>query len=139
MITDQDRQRHGAQIAYRIRAELVCCRVYGVLNDDGRVPQPDEVDEVEATGHGLCYWAEGAARLAETPAVWQGDPDECAQGCPERCRHKRAADDLTHLDEAIGRQGWPSMSIACFNHECGRCAGCFECACHSQTEKQETT
>ncbi|MHA6764753.1 coiled-coil domain-containing protein [Streptacidiphilus sp. PAMC 29251] len=28
--------------------------------------------------------------------------DECAQGCPGQCRHRRAADDLTRLDEELG-------------------------------------
>jgi|SRR5688572_2037707 len=78
-------QCHAANaIAYRIRAELVCCNQY---NDLERLRDRQEA-AVEAWGHadwmaaeeltqvisahggGICYWGEAAARLAEDPTSW---------------------------------------------------------------------
>lgn len=96
-MSDSDtRQLHGDQIAYRIRAELVCCDIYDrVQRREAQHP------EVNGSNHTLCYWGEAAAQLAETPADWQDAPDGCAQGCPAQCRHRRAADELTRMDEDI--------------------------------------
>lgn len=57
------------EIAHRIRAELVCCDIYDRLQDEmehetninpiGRAILRDE-------WHGICYWGEAAAKLAET-------------------------------------------------------------------------
>ena len=58
----------GRQIAYRIRAELVCCNIFGRINDTHEVPYG------QYRGHDLCYWGEAAARIAETPGQWQNDP-----------------------------------------------------------------
>lgn len=62
-----------AKIAYDIRAELVCCKVY-----DWLAPQRAEIDTqkpgweeahsrfVDAmSGHEICYWGEASARIAE--------------------------------------------------------------------------
>lgn len=46
------------QIAYRIRAELVCCDAYDV---HGRLDASDEIEPP----HAICYWGEAAARIAE--------------------------------------------------------------------------
>ncbi len=45
-------------IAYNIRSELVCCRAYDMYEGN-----PEEAEE---QGHGLCFWGEAAARLAES-------------------------------------------------------------------------
>lgn len=53
-------------IAYRIRAELVCCHVYDDL-EEARETWSDDAFEEErsARGHDICYWGEAAARIAE--------------------------------------------------------------------------
>ncbi|GIF14818.1 hypothetical protein [Actinoplanes teichomyceticus] len=43
-----------AQIAYRIRAELVCCDVYDRDHDTERAGKT----------HSICFWGEAAARIA---------------------------------------------------------------------------
>jgi hypothetical protein len=60
----------GKKIAYRIRAELVCCDIYAKVNDD---PSLDDKQRSNVLGklvlsrewHDLCYWGEAAARLAD--------------------------------------------------------------------------
>lgn len=44
-----------ARIAYRIRAELVCCDVY----------ERDHDTERAGRTHGICFWGEASARIAE--------------------------------------------------------------------------
>lgn len=44
-----------ASIAYRIRAELVCCDVYERDHDTDRAGRT----------HPICFWGEAAARIAE--------------------------------------------------------------------------
>lgn len=60
-------------IAYRIRAELVCC-------------PPDEIDAAQAAMkagadpvhfHAICYWSEMSARLAEDMHSLLDSPYEC--------------------------------------------------------------
>ncbi len=46
-----------ARIAYRIRAELVCCDVY----------ERDSYTERAGREHPICFWGEAAARIAEEP------------------------------------------------------------------------
>jgi hypothetical protein len=91
------RQLHGAQIAYRIRAELVCCQIYGRVHDTGELTLKQALKSRD--WHDLCYWGEASARIAETPRHWRDDQDECAQGCPPQCRHERAADELVRLGQ----------------------------------------
>lgn len=91
------RQLHGAQIAYGIRAEFVCCMIY----DD---VQAGRCSRGRVGSHWICYWGEAAARIAETPSRWQDDPDECAQGCPPQCRHRRAADEHSRLSWELEQQ-----------------------------------
>ncbi len=43
------------EVAERIRRELVCCYAYDGKNSDN----------AERGGHGICYWGEAGARLAE--------------------------------------------------------------------------
>lgn len=42
-------------IAYRIRAELVCCHIY----------DEDAWTERAGTRHAICFWGEAGARIAE--------------------------------------------------------------------------
>ncbi len=44
-------------IAWNIRVELVCCNAYERWAEDSVA--------AEDAGHGLCFWGEAAARLAE--------------------------------------------------------------------------
>lgn len=46
------------QIAYRIRAELVCCEIFEQTHDT-----PAWVRASQGP-HSICYWGEAAARLA---------------------------------------------------------------------------
>jgi pSer/pThr/pTyr-binding forkhead associated (FHA) protein len=54
------------RIAYKIRAELVCCDIYDQtkpLRDAGGPMYPDLFNAIG--DHDLCYWGEAAARIAE--------------------------------------------------------------------------
>ncbi len=68
-------------IAWNIRSELVCCNAYDLYEG-----HPELAEEL---GHGLCFWGEAAARLAESTIVERADaPCECIAWCPvcqERC------------------------------------------------------
>jgi hypothetical protein len=44
-----------ARIAYRIRAELVCCDIYERDHDTDRAGRT----------HAICFWGEAGARIAE--------------------------------------------------------------------------
>ncbi len=67
------RRQAARFIANEIRCELVCCRIFEQLaplrkrmeeSDDGGLAVSAEL--TAAVGeHGLCYWGEAAARLAE--------------------------------------------------------------------------
>lgn len=69
-------ERVARRIAYNIRAELVCCNAYSRWYQD-----PDEAEE---RGHGLCYWGEAAARLAEDCATTRAldVAGQCRTSCP---------------------------------------------------------
>lgn len=61
-----DVQKIGAEIAYRIRAELVCCHIFDELEDARETMSDTDFSEFLASqGHDICYWGEAAARLAE--------------------------------------------------------------------------
>lgn len=64
----------GAQIAYRIRAELVCCHLYGRVNDTHELTLRQAMDR--PGWHDLCYWGEAAARLAESYKPAAANPDQ---------------------------------------------------------------
>jgi hypothetical protein len=53
----------GATIAYRIRAELVCCDIYE------KTAWTDEAGR----RHPICFWGEAAARIAEEVAGLEDD------------------------------------------------------------------
>jgi len=88
-------------VAFRIRAELVCCDLYD------RVQR--EAKEIEAGGtsdgfavamrnavlrqewHDLCYWGEAAAQIAEGRCPgYETEPSICRCGC-EGCVHNCSA------------------------------------------------
>lgn len=54
----------SARIAHRIRAELVCCDIYGQVNDTKTLTL--EAAQEPPGWHDLCYWGEAAARCADT-------------------------------------------------------------------------
>lgn len=71
------------KIAYRIRAELVCCHIYNV-KQEGREPGRMEQQQLDREAadpdvhviHEICYWGEASARIAETPDQWLLDPTD---------------------------------------------------------------
>lgn len=87
------------QVAFRIRAELVCCTVYDdVQADAARLDAQGAPDPVQAAignaiiakkWHDLCYWGEAAAQIAEgrcpghetKPNICQCDCYGCQHGC----------------------------------------------------------
>jgi len=85
----------GRQIAYRIRAELVCCRIYHDVQK-GLAEHP----EVKGSSHTLCYWGEAAALIAESMEQWENDPhnfewhnDEMDARAAQRRERRRQGDD----------------------------------------------
>lgn len=88
-----------AQIAYRIRAELVCCNIYGRINDTHELT----LDQARngRDWHDLCYWGEASARIAEGRCPgYDTTPNICQCDC-EGCRHNCAA----HRGAATGEAG----------------------------------
>lgn len=72
----------GRQIAYRIRAELVCCNIYQRVQDG-------EVSMGRRGGsHDLCYWGEASARIAEAPERWQDDPTDWDWSQPDAVQRR---------------------------------------------------
>lgn len=89
-MSDQDvaravRQR-GQDIAYRIRAELVCCNLFErVQSGELTIGQAKATPE----WHDLCYWGEASARLAEGRCPgYETTPNVCecpCVGCESNC------------------------------------------------------
>lgn len=52
-------------LAYRIRAELVCCDIYERVQRDGGDENAIGRTVMHGEPHSLCYWGEAAARLVE--------------------------------------------------------------------------
>ena len=84
----------GDQIAFRIRAELVCCDIYDqVRREAARAPEegvPEGHEIQNAIGrailrkhwHDLCYWGEASAQIAEGRCPgYETDPNICRCGC----------------------------------------------------------
>lgn len=89
------------EIAYRIRAELVCCHVYDNVQKEAAhlekqgVPQPHQAAigraVIRGDWHDLCYWAEAAAQIAEGRCPGrETDPNICRCPC-EGCKHNCSA------------------------------------------------
>lgn len=69
-------------IAYRIRAELVCCPRQQIAKDklmlQGKLPR-------DHSFHDICYWGEMGARLAEDPHSLLEEPYACSGHHPGEC------------------------------------------------------
>jgi hypothetical protein len=91
---DQVAAQRGKDIAFRIRAELVCCTIYDRV-------QAGELAYEQARNspawHDLCYWGEASAQLAEgqcpgydtTPNVCQCTCEGCARNCDDHQEEPR--------------------------------------------------
>lgn len=88
-------------VAYRIRAELVCCHIYDVVQaeaarlEEQGLPGPHEAAIGRAVlrgdWHDICYWSEASARIAEGHCPgYETDPNICRCNC-EGCKHNCAA------------------------------------------------
>lgn len=87
---------YAEAIAYRIRAELVCCDLYQRV-EKARA----EGDGENAIGravlrkdwHDLCYWGEASAQIAEGRCPgYETEPNVCRCPC-EGCKHNCGAHD----------------------------------------------
>lgn len=102
------------EVAYRIRAELVCCDIYEKIQQDAKKidasteqvdlagSHPDDPTDFAIQGamgravlrrdwHDLCYWGEAAARIAEGRCPgYETDPNICRCGC-EGCKNHCSA------------------------------------------------
>lgn len=95
-------------IAYEIRREIVCCDIYGRVNDN--VPEDlrdarfraarDEIDR-----HSLCYWGEGSARLAEEIGLSR-------KRAMVRARDRRIAVIAEILTKGVGARGVAANALA---------------------------
>lgn len=84
--TDQAGRQRGQDIAFRIRAELVCCDLFE------RVQQSElTITQAQSSRdwHDLCYWGEASARLAEGRCPgYETTPNICqcpCAGCVSNC------------------------------------------------------
>jgi hypothetical protein len=62
----EGRRQATAKIAHEIRAELVCCEIYDKAEGD-----EDAIRKLERAGHGICFWGEAGARIAERVGPWE--------------------------------------------------------------------
>lgn len=87
----------GDSIAFRIRAELVCCDIYGRIQREAvrleKEGHPDGHQSAIAQAilhmkwHDICYWSEAAARIAEGRCPgYDTKPNICRCPC-EGCKH----------------------------------------------------
>lgn len=76
-------------VAFRIRAELVCCHIYDRVNDDKELTLEEALKTPD--WHDLCYWGEAAARVAEGRCPgYEVAPNICRCGC-EGCTYNCSA------------------------------------------------
>lgn len=76
--------RRHTDIAYRIRAELVCCDLYDRINVRKELTLAEAMESKD--WHDLCYWAEASARIAEGQCPgYETEPNICQCGC-EGCK-----------------------------------------------------
>lgn len=72
-------------VAYRIRAELVCCNIYERVNDARELTLEQALESRD--WHDLCYWGEASARIAEGRCPgYETTPNVCRCSC-EGCKH----------------------------------------------------
>jgi hypothetical protein len=84
-------------IAFRIRAELVCCDIYEKVNDR-REMILDEASQSH-DWHDICYWGEAAARIAEGRCPgYETKPNICRCMCAG-CAHNCSAHDERDADD----------------------------------------
>lgn len=77
------------QIAFRIRAELVCCDLYDRINVRKELTLAEAMKS--ADWHDLCYWGEASAQIAEGRCPgYETDPNICRCQC-QGCRHNCSA------------------------------------------------
>jgi hypothetical protein len=63
----EGRRQAAEAIAYKIRAELVCCDIYEQLRPLRESEPSNYRDLFDAIDdHDLCYWGEASARIAES-------------------------------------------------------------------------
>ena len=84
------------KVAYRIRAELVCCDLYDRVNVRKELTL-EEAEESE-DWHALCYWGEASAQIAEGRCPgYETVPNVCrcpCVGCKHNCSgHQGGGDD----------------------------------------------
>lgn len=60
------RRQAGEDVAYRIRAELVCCDIYDL----------DAGTKRAGRTHSICFWGEAGARIAEYVTTPEGERDD---------------------------------------------------------------
>lgn len=107
-----DGEALSAAIAYRIRAELVCCHIYDWVQEEAVRAEKEGVPEgcgvqtamgraaLNGTWHDLCYWGEASARIAEGRCPgYETAPNICRCMC-EGCKHNCGAhEEKTHNDD----------------------------------------
>lgn len=80
MSDEQAVRQRGQDIAFRIRAELVCCHIYDQVQS-GKLSR-EEAADARRGRHALCYWGEAAARIAEGRCPgYETTPNICQCGC----------------------------------------------------------
>ena len=82
-MTDEEAAAIGRQIAYRIRAELVCCQVFRRVQSG-----TESVDRIGS--HDICYWGEASALIAEDPEAWKDDPSDWDWSEPDLVERRAA-------------------------------------------------
>lgn len=79
-------------IAYRIRAELVCCPDEDIASMSKWLGE----SEIRESFHGICYWGEMGARLAEDPHSMLVSPYECEGRHPGECWSSKRCEQRRH-------------------------------------------
>jgi len=93
--TSADPARIQQDVAFRIRAELVCCNIYERVNDLKELTLKSA--QASQDWHDLCYWGEASARIAEGRCPgYETEPNICrclCEGCKHNCSaHKEGSD-----------------------------------------------
>lgn len=97
--TSSGPSRRQVEVAFRIRAELVCCDIYekvqqeaARLEKEGHPgPHQNAIGRaiLRKEWHDLCYWGEAAARIAEGRCPgYETEPNICrcpCEGCKNNC------------------------------------------------------
>jgi hypothetical protein len=95
-------------IAFRIRAELVCCDIYG------RVARKElTFDEARNSRdwHDLCYWGEASAQIAEGRCPgYETEPNICRCPC-EGCKHNCSAHQNTQTGDDDAQKDTDPASV----------------------------